>query len=308
MEAAYSASATTKSQAAKTRPGFAIPILLVVFNRPETTKVVFESIRTIGPDQLYVAADGPRSGVEGEQDRCLEARQLATAVDWKCRLQTRFREQNAGLAVSMSEAISWFFENVDCGIILEDDCVPAASFYRFCEELLHFYRDVPEVMHISGDNFQYGRKRGEASYYFSKYAHCWGWATWRRAWQRFGFQEEAGAAPPTVWARHWQLTLERYGGASILPNVNLVTNIGFGAGATHTLTRERYSYLPTSEIDFPLVYPTQMVVDTKADLFTYYSHYRNVPRLDLIWLYRLWDSFYSMLKRVKRRLLRQGHR
>ncbi len=288
--------------------GFATPILLVVFNRPETTKAVVASLRAIHPVQLFVAADGPRPHVEGEGHRCTEARRVATSVDWPCKVQTRFQERNLGLALNMSGAVTWFLNNVEYGIILEDDCVPVPSFYRFCEELLLYYRDAPEVMHISGNNFQYGRMRGNASYYFSKYAHCWGWATWRRAWQRFAFEKDSTGSPPTVWARHWQSTLDRWGGVSILPNRNLVTNIGFGDAATHTKTVERYSFLSAEDIEFPLIHPRSMVVDSSADLFTYYSHFRNVGHLRLIWLYRLWDGAYAILKQAKRRLLRQTYR
>jgi hypothetical protein len=284
----------------ETQGELAIPILLVVFNRPDTTQTVFRSIRSARPRQLFVAADGPRPTVDGEKEKCDEARRLATQADWPCAVTTAFRERNAGLASSMSAAITWFFENVSAGIILEDDCVPSSSFYRFCAELLGFYETNPTVMHISGDNFQYGRVRGGGSYYFSRYAHCWGWATWRRAWQRFRFQQGAPDGPPTVWAKHWELSIQQHHGVSVLPNANLVTNIGFGAGATHTATLERYSFLPAQEIEFPLVHPAVVKVNTEADEFTYYSHFRNVRHLDFVWFYRIWDRIYISLKRAKR--------
>jgi len=292
----------------ETQTGLAIPILLVVFNRPDTTRAVFETIRTARPRQLFVAADGPRPGMKGEEERCLEARAVATDIDWPCTVTKLFREHNTGLAQSMSTAITWFYENVSCGIVLEDDCVPSSSFYRFCAELLGFYEDNLAVMHISGNNFQYGRVRGRASYYFSRYAHCWGWATWRRAWERFSFQQGAAEAPPTVWAKHWELSIEQHHGVSVLPNANLVTNIGFGGGATHTATLQRYSYLPTKEMEFPLVHPAAVTIDAAADTFTYYVHFRNVRYPRLIWAYQILDAAIRAMKQIKRGLIARAAR
>ena len=286
----------------ESQAGLGVPVLFVVFNRPDTTRAVFESIRRARPTELFVAADGPRPGVAGEQQRCLETRTLATNTDWPCTVRTLFRERNAGLALSMSTAISWFFDSVSQGIVLEDDCVPASSFYRFCAELLAFYDENPRVMHVSGDNFQYGRKRGAASYYFSAYAHCWGWATWRRAWQLFSFEEGVPDAPPTVWAKHWELSIRQHDGVSILPNANLVTNIGFGRDATHTSTPQRYSFLPSAEMKFPLVHPASLRIDPVADKFTYYVHFRSVRFPRLVWLYEALDAAIRTAKRAKRRI------
>jgi hypothetical protein len=285
--------------------GSGTPVLLLVFNRPESTKAVFKCLRETRPRRLYVAADGPREVVDGEAERCMEARRIAKAVDWECELTTRFQNKNMGLASHVSSAIDWFFGCEPEGIILEDDCIPDPSFFPFCSELLRFYRDVPEVMHISGNNFQYGRRRGTASYYFSRYPHVWGWASWRRAWQHYDFS----AAPPEIrasaWAPQWLKSLEVNKGVAITPNVNLVTNIGFGVHATHTKTMERYAMLPARAIDFPLQHPRGITVDSEADILMYYANFRNIPDLRLMWVYRLWDFGYDTLKRVKRWLLRR---
>jgi hypothetical protein len=282
-------------------PGeFRTPILLLVFNRPETTSVVLESIRSVGPAQLYVAADGPRSDVAGEQQRCLEARRVATSIDWNCNVHTLYRDDNVGCALAVSSAITWFFEHEEEGIILEDDCVPSRSFYVFCQDLLERYRNNAAIMHVSGDNFQYGRRRGDASYYFSKYPFIWGWASWRRAWKRYEFESASADVRSSTWDAQWVLALEKYRGAAILPNVNLVTNIGFGADATHTKTLERFAQLPAKEIQFPLRHPTEVSIDKAADTFAYYANFRNVPDLRLIPLYQLWDYFYFRAKKIKR--------
>ena len=141
--------------------------------------------------------DGPRAKRVGETEKVAATRAIIERVDWDCEVLTNFSDENLGCRRRVSSGIDWIFEQADEAIVLEDDCVPSSSFYRFCVELLAFYEGNPGVMHVSGSNFQYGRRRGRASYYFSRYAHCWGWATWGRAWQRFSFQQGAPDAPPT---------------------------------------------------------------------------------------------------------------
>jgi len=286
------------------------PVLLVIFNRPGTTKAVFESVRAVRPTRLYVAADGPRADVEGEAQRCDKARRIASAVDWGCKLETRFQDKNVGLDVHVSSAIDWFFELEEEGILLEDDCVPDPSFYRFCAELLGYYRETPEVMHVSGDNFQFGRRRGRGSYYFSKYPFIWGWATWRRAWKSYDITAASPDVQGSTWDAQWLHALERNRGVAIAPNLNLVTNIGFGEGATHTKTMERYSRLPARAMDFPLRHPSGIRIDRAADTLSYYVIFRNIRHIRFMWAHQLWDFVYRTLKNVKKELLarRSGSR
>jgi hypothetical protein len=164
---------------------FKSPILFLIFNRPDTTKAVFESIKSIKPLKLYIAADGARGNKLGEDLLVEETRAIIQSVDWECEVKTLFRKENLGCKVAVSSAIDWFFENEEQGIILEDDCLPDASFYGFCENLLDYYKNDERVFHISGNNFQDGIIRGDGSYYFSKYNHSWGWATWRRVWKTY---------------------------------------------------------------------------------------------------------------------------
>jgi hypothetical protein len=278
------------------------PILFLVFNRPATTQVVFESIRSMRPAALYVAADGPRPGSEGDPKRCAEARRLATAVDWPCRVQTLFRERNFGIGQGVAAAITWFFKNEPEGIVLEDDCVPSPSFYRFCEELLAYHREQQQIMHISGNNFQYGRVRGDASYYYSQYTHCWGWASWRRAWQHFDRNLLQAGSRPFVWDGEWLLAVRRRKGVAALPNVNLVQNIGFGPDATHTTTLERYALLPAEEMVFPLRHPQKITVDRRADALTYYANFRKIRDLRFMWLYQIVDWIGLVPARARKAL------
>lgn len=269
---------------------FHVPILFIIFNRPDTTLDVFNNIRSMQPTQLFVAADGPRDNVVADVEKCSRARKIATAVDWDCEVHTLFRDRNLGCGLGPSSAITWFFEHVEEGIILEDDCLPDKSFYLFCETLLDYYRNMLQVMHISGDNFQYGRKRANGSYYFSRYTHSWGWATWRRAWSHYDFYSMPEEYREHSWDYQWELSVAKQQGLTVLPNINLVKNIGFGPDATHTKKSAIYSNLLAHEIKFPLIHPKTIRINRKADTFTHYVHFLDVKYPRLIWWYSLRDS------------------
>ena len=162
-----------------------VPVLFLIFNRPDTTALVMEAIRAARPARLYVAADGPRPGCPGDAERCAEARRVVTAVDWPCQVKTLFRETNLGCRKAVSSAIDWLFACEEEGIILEDDCVPTSDFFSFCGELLERFRDDKQIMAICGSCYAEAEPNYRASYYFSYYADPWGWATWRRAWRLY---------------------------------------------------------------------------------------------------------------------------
>ena len=157
---------------------FNVPILLIVFNRLNTTQKVFEKIKEVKPKKFFIAADGPRKNKEGEKEKTGEVRKfILENIDWDCEVKTLFRDENLGCGKSVSGAITWFFENVEEGIIFEDDTVPDKSLFNFCEAMLNKYRLENEIKIIGGVNFQDGIKRGDASYYFTRICHIWGWAT-----------------------------------------------------------------------------------------------------------------------------------
>lgn len=160
-------------------------IAFCIFNRPDRTQQVFQAIREAQPSQLLVIADGPRSGHPNDLEDCQITRSIIDQVDWDCEVLTNFSDINLGCRQRISSGLDWVFEQVEEAIILEDDCLPDPSFFPYCQELLERYRDTPEVMMISGNNFQFGHNPVEHSYYFSHYGHVWGWATWRRAWQKY---------------------------------------------------------------------------------------------------------------------------
>ncbi len=276
-----------------------VPVVLILFNRPETTRRVFEQIALARPRRLYLIADGPRKGYPADPEDCERARQVAQAVDWDCDLKVDFSAENLGLKRRVISGLNRVFSQEEQAIILEDDCVPDPSFFRFCQELLARYQDADQVMMIAGTNYQFGRRQEPYSYYFSIYTHIWGWATWRRAWKMYdGEMRQWPEARRSVflrklltsskaekfWAKRFQMTYEGkidtwdypwtlscwlQDGLTVIPAVNLVSNIGFGSQATHTLgRRNRLADMPARAIGFPLLHPPQIVPDQDVDDFT----------------------------------------
>ena len=275
------------------------PVLLIIFNRAHTTQKVFERIREVKPEKLYIAADGPRSHVPSDIERCAETRRIVEQVDWECEVKTLFQEQNLGCGVAPSRSISWLFEHEETGIILEDDCIPSKSFFWFCQELLEKYKDDTRVMHISGNNYLNGWRRDpDYSYYFSDKVNSWGWATWRRAWQLYDFN--LGSYPELkqkgylsgiflnkfeekyrlsklddtfhniqkgdIWDYQWEFTVYSNSGLCIVPEVNLVRNIGFGEDATHTFNQyDKKAKVHEQELELPLRHPKFVIRDVASD-------------------------------------------
>ncbi|MES9963888.1 MAG: glycosyltransferase family 2 protein [Candidatus Sedimenticola sp. 20ELBAFRAG] len=274
------------------------PILFIVFNRPETTSRVFDVIRAAKPKRLYIAADGPRVGKDKDYNKCREVRRIVNNVDWECEVRNLFRENNLGCKYAVSGAIDWFFENEEEGIILEDDCLPDQSFFMFCETLLDRYRDDENVMCISGDNFQFNNDSCKESYYYSRYTHIWGWASWRRAWKRYDVAmnqwpdykssgkmkskfdsrlavwywtrifDSVYRGDIDTWDYQWLFASLRHDGLNVIPRVNLISNIGFGDDSTHTKEVNRFFNIKTEAIKQPLIGPLQKIYNAPADNYT----------------------------------------
>jgi len=282
------------------------PVIFMIFNRPDLTSLVFEEIAKAKPKTLLIVADGPRNSEEGQ--KCLEARRVTERVSWDCELFTNFADRNMGCKSRIASGLDWAFSIVEEAIVLEDDCLPAPSFFNFCGKLLDHYRLDNRVMHIGGVNFQIHRPKPSSTYYFSKYTHVWGWASWRRAWQHYDADMKLW---PTVrdggwlrdllddrasirhwrkifdlvsrgeinsWDYQWTFACWLQSGLSVMPNVNLVSNIGFHAGATHTFADSPFSGMLTEPMQFPLDHPVFMVRDRLADDFTQRNHVtRSLP-------------------------------
>lgn len=273
------------------------PVAFLIFNRPDTTERVFNEIARAKPPKLLVVADGPRAARSGEAEQCAKTRAIIDRVDWNCEVLTNYADTNMGCKARVASGIDWIFSQVEECIILEDDCLPEPTFFRFCEEMLVRYRDNPRVGMVSGGNLQFGRKRGRASYYFSRYTHIWGWASWRRAWRLYdrdialwpAFRDEGWAhaffrtqgerdywsnsfqavydGKLDTWDCSWTFTAFVHGLLQVAPNVNLISNIGFGPQATHTHVVGIHANMPTEPMQFPLSHPTFVLQDPDADRY-----------------------------------------
>ncbi|OBQ19589.1 MAG: hemolytic protein HlpA-like protein [Anabaena sp. WA113] len=272
------------------------PIAFFIFRRPDLTTQVFEAIRQAKPKKLLVVADGPRN--ESEAILCQQARAVIETVDWDCEILRNYVDENLGCRKRVSSGLDWVFAQVEEAIVLEDDCLPSPSFFHFCETLLERYRDDERIMHISGNNLQFGQHRTNYSYYFSKYNHIWGWASWKRAWKHYDLEmktwEEFKISKITnsihshsyeqnywlnifetvhkglidTWDYQWTYACWSQGGLSILPNVNLVSNIGFRDDATHTKGESELANLSTEDI-YEICHPSFLVRDYTADEYTF---------------------------------------
>jgi len=303
--------------------GLKAPIAFMIFNRPDTTAAVFAEIAKARPDKLLVVADGPREDHPTDHEKCRQARAIIELVDWECEVHKNYSPVNLGCRRRVSSGLDWVFDTVERAIILEDDVVPHPTFFRFCDELLDKYAEDERVGAICGCNFQNGRKRGLYSYYFSRYAHVWGWASWARAWKYYdvGMQlwEEArdegylrSMIPKeqtfnywtatfqtayedkiSSWAYPWQFARWLNHMLAVLPQVNLISNIGFGEEATHT--RDPFSELAdkaVSSMDFPLIHPPFVVRHEPADRYTDKKQF-HFPGL--------WSKFRRVIQLIRNR-------
>ncbi|RAJ77452.1 hypothetical protein CLV59_107219 [Chitinophaga dinghuensis] len=300
------------------------PILFLIFNRPDLTTRVFQQIRSVKPARLYVGADGPRPDKPGEAALCEQTRNIIQQVDWPCEVKTLFRKSNLGCKQAVSGAITWFFEQEEEGIIIEDDCLPADSFFRFCDYMLAHYRHDSRVRLITGANLQDGRKWGEATYFFSQYSHIWGWASWRRVWDRYDAELSAYTEAdvslhlPKIfsdpfliqdWLRifrelnqgkidtwDYQLSFITFfeNGLCVTPNVNLISNLGFREDATHTFDLQSLNAnVPAGEIT-TIIHPKTFLPEKEADYYYMQKEFDLVNR---------WRRHNKPKRKLKRWLL-----
>ena len=292
---------------------FKTPILFLIFSRPDTTIKVFERIRDIKPAKLYVAADGPRENRQGEAIRCAETREIINKIDWPCELKTLYREKNLGCKLAVSSAISWFFEQEEYGVILEDDCLPDLSFFPFCEELLIKYKDDDRIGHIGGDCFLPELLPKNLSYDFCSFVHIWGWASWRRVWKNYdvhfsywtkykndknkrnslfkSLREKIyfsssitdaieGLNGINTWDTQYLFTIRAQHQLCIYPSVNLVTNIGLGdVNGTHTTKKNDKVFISQKTMSFPLIHPSYIISNYNINKRTIKKFFFSYKRL-----------------------------
>jgi len=294
-------------------------VLFLVFNRLDTTKQVFEAIKQAKPPRLYIAADGARTNKEGEAGKVKAVREyIMNQIDWDCEVKTLFRDENLGCKYAVSGAIDWFFENEEMGIILEDDCLPSQSFFWFCEELLERYKDDMRIWHIGGVNvLPKNSLLNNESYYFSEYNYIWGWASWANRWKMYDVKinrfpefkknkyinnilkdslaqkfwlsnfENVYLGYIDTWDYQWCFTTWLNRGISVIPTVNLIANIGFGADATHTVdSHNKLSKMRTEDICRNLIHPESMIPNVIYDNLSskylydlnYFNIYKNIMK------------------------------
>ncbi len=280
------------------------PILITAWRRVDKLEQLLLAIKENKPEKIYISCDGPRKNNNDDKERIQKVKAtIDKLIDWDCDLYKLYNRDNLGCRGAMIKAINWFFDNESEGIILEDDCIPNNEFIPYCSKLLKKYRKNYKVWNIAGTNYQQGLHRGDGSYYFSKYFHCWGWATWKDRWLNIDeyiiswakakealllksifndpleikfwtdiFDKFYKHNIPDTWDIEWTYTCLINEGYTIIPNVNLVKNIGFDKEATHTkFTIDQYS---NSSLILPIKHPTFLVNDSDADRFTFYNHYQ----------------------------------
>ena len=292
---------------------YSTPILFIIFTRLDTAQKVFERIRQIQPSRLFIAADGPRSNKQGEKEKCETVRKWVTEhIDWNCKVNTLFRDANLGCGKAVSSAITWFFNNVEQGIILEDDCVPSLSFFHYCETLLEYYKNTPSVWHVAGHNTMGINPRpNNESYSFSAIEACWGWATWRDRWQNYKYDiatEDIGqlskhayfrkkyrkeywfhifngmsSSVNDIWDYQWTYLILKNLGYCAIPAKNLIENVGFGADSTHFSDGNNSLYAKSYELD-TIIHPKQINYDWKLIKYTDKKVF-GIPSHKSIWLY-----------------------
>ncbi|MEL7223489.1 MAG: glycosyltransferase family 2 protein [Cyanobacteria bacterium J06576_12] len=272
-----------------------VPVVFIIFRRPELTARVFEAIRQAKPSQLLIIADGPKDSADAAL--CQQTRAIAQQVDWDCKVLHNYSSVNLGCRARVSSGLDWAFSLVEEAIILEDDCLPSSSFFAYCETLLKKYKHDTRVMHIGGHNFLCSDAASPHSYYFSGLTQVWGWASWRRAWQfydvdmaqwplarekypslfeRFGPEDKIERRRDLwdktyrglidSWDYQWLFAVCSQNGLCILPKVNMISNIGFGQDATHTDAHDpRRENLKRGETTFPLTHPPLVLRDKQAD-------------------------------------------
>ncbi len=305
-------------------------VALFIFNRPKETSTVFECIRKVKPKSLFIIADGPRD--KSESQLCDETREILKNIDWPCIVRKNYSDVNLGCKNRLSSGIDWVFANNEKAIILEDDCVPSNSFFYFCEELLIKYKDSTEIMHIGGLNMQDEKNKVDNSYYFSRIAQIWGWATWKRAWKKYDVKmsdwpliknegiinkvlkdkynidyfnylfERMYRGELSTWDVAWTYTCMKEGAYAIVPNRNMIKNIGFGVNSTHSNgIKGNFGNFKLEEIDFPLVHPQSIFQNEIADELIYKKVFgintRISQKLFLLFKFNL-PFLYNIFKKI----------
>lgn len=278
---------------------FETPILLIAFNRPNHTRQVWDAIKKQRPKFIFVFQDGVREGNHSDKEKCAAVRAVFDEpLDWDCDLKTFYSDVNMGCGRGPAAAITWFFENVEQGIIFEDDCLPHPLFFSFCEQLLALYKNDQQISFIGGTSF-ISKGNDISSYYLSCGHHgTWGWATWKRTWMSFDysltdmteieFEETINSYfsnkrvleywlnifrnvkknrfGESCWDYQFYFSTWLKGQLAVIPYNNYITNIGSDVDATHTFGVNKLLNVPIKIEQTDLIHPTTIKQDKKKDL------------------------------------------
>lgn len=272
------------------------PVVFCTFNRLDTAQRVFERIREAKPQKLYLISDCAREHVEGEADRVLAVREyIEQHIDWDCHVEKNYAKRNMGCGRRISSGLTWVFEREEEAIILEDDCVPELSFFRYCQEMLAYHRENTQIAMISGNNPMSACYTLEEEYTFSKVPFIWGWATWRRAWQKYDFdmsdyplQKQKPVWKKTfplkaywvymaefdalyrhefdTWDYQWMYTIIKENWLAVVPAESHVFNIGFQEESTHTSKTPGWLIQDVKPVRFPIKHPAEIKWDNSFDM------------------------------------------
>jgi len=303
---------------------FQVPILVIIFNRPHLVQLLFNEIRKQKPKYLYISCDGPRVDKCGEEELINQSKEIFSKIDWDCEVATLYRDENWGAGKSIYDSLVWFFKQVDEGIVFEEDCFPHQDFFQYCKELLERYRNCEEIMFIGGNNFN-SQLMMEHSYYFSSYAHIWGWASWKRAFEGYSFNLKDvksrdikrvlknynfSWSEKMVWfdkfkriqmgqinSWDYQLVFNIWNkkGISIIPSQNLVKHNGFGENAIHCkdMTSD-FAKLTLNPI-LPLTHPEFVYIDSDQDK-AFFNKYWKKSIIQLLWRF-VYRHYFSIFKK-----------
>ena len=276
-----------------------IPVYIIIFDRPENTKRLLESLNIYKPETLFIISDGPRKNFENDHERVIQSRKLFEKIDWKCEVFFNNSESNLGCRKRIISGLNWVFGQVEKTIILEDDCIPSEEFFLFMELMLNKYQTNKEISSVCGTNFLPDWNKTKDSYLYSKYCHVWGWGTWKDRWEKIDFNldklqeikktkflksylgsfraylywhwilNNVKKKKIDSWAYIWNFTNFINNSLSIIPAINLLSNIGIGKDSSNTRSLP-YKYIKAEEsrkkLKFPLKYPSKFLSDSKHDL------------------------------------------
>lgn len=281
-----------------------IPVTLIFYRRPERFLQVLRAVRGYRPETIYAIADGATNADVESQGRVRECREmLAREIDWPCRIERIFADNNLGLKERVESGLDRVFAATSFSIILEEDCVPRGEFFRFVESIREQWEGEEKIGAISGNCFLPASFPLSDDYFFSRYPHIWGWGTWARCWEKHDRSDAIWPLPGGLkalwpdmspreirywekvfgrvyghqlktWDYRWLLSFWRNQWIAVTPRDNLVENIGFGEGATNTRDVDVHSGVERIGLmSFPLRHSKQVKLHQAADQAVFINHY-----------------------------------